>query len=130
MAAKMRLTKGKGYMGPEYVGCCNTGRRVVILHSRLGKYLVGTELAVDAARDHILIKATSGHREVLKKRVIKTSCGKVHVYKGGSSAWAKWNELNDKVIAWNRAEKDQIEVLRSGVRHGDIESTLTLGLDK
>jgi len=99
MNAKVRLPKGKGYIGAEYFGCINTGKRAEILHSRLGKYLVGTELAVWEAKRLCF--------SIDNKRIIETSSGRVYVYKHGSAAWAKWNELNDKVLSYNRTAKDE-----------------------
>lgn len=39
-----RLAKGKGYKGPEFYGCMNTGMAPAIFHSRCGKYYVGSEI--------------------------------------------------------------------------------------
>ena len=43
-----RLDKGKGFKGPDFYGCMNTGTAPAIFHSRTGKYVVGPEMA---ARD-------------------------------------------------------------------------------
>ena len=51
-----RLEKGKGYKGPEFYGCYNTGMAPAIFHSRQGCYIVGPELRCrDAMRAGLTI---------------------------------------------------------------------------
>jgi len=52
-----RLAKGKGYKGPEFYGCFNTGMAPSIFHSRSGKWVVGPELRCrDAMRQGITLQ--------------------------------------------------------------------------
>ena len=44
-----RLDKGKGFKGPDFYGCMNTGTAPAIFHSRTGKYVVGPESAAREA---------------------------------------------------------------------------------
>jgi len=58
-----RLAKGRGYKGPEFYGCFNTGMAPAVFHSRYDKYYVGPELYChDAIRAGIgpVAKETSG----------------------------------------------------------------------
>ena len=70
------LRKGKAFVGPEAFGCCNTGTRPMILHSRATRlWLVGPELAVVEARCAVCFGAARDKRTL--GRMGKT----VHVYK-------------------------------------------------
>jgi hypothetical protein len=45
-----RLTKGRGFRGPDFYGCFNTGSAPCIRRSRFtGKYVVGAEMNTDMA---------------------------------------------------------------------------------
>lgn len=118
---KMRLKKGKGYAGAEYFGCCNTGRRAVILRSRVtGTYLVGTELAVDSARNMVCYDVYRN------QRTLKTSSGVVKNLKTSGAAWKLWNELNDKVLAYNEKAKAEVKECMARARRVEIGGALGL----
>jgi hypothetical protein len=126
-----RLNKGKGYAGPEYVGCMNTGARVAIMNSKIfNRYLVGTELEIAG------LHGLSGpSRQVFAgKRVIRWSepgNGKIdgikhviYAFKGRAAAVAKFHELNEKVLAFNRLERERIAKYNEAVRMGDMTEAL------
>jgi len=67
-----RLAKGKGYKGPDFYGCFNTGTAPAIFHSRTGKYVVGPELpARDAMRAGLtLMEHKRCHGEGRRRRQV------------------------------------------------------------
>jgi len=118
---KMRLKKGKGYAGAEYAGCCNTGRRAVVMRSRVtGTYLVGTEMAVDEARNMVCYFRNEN------KRTLKTSSGVVKNFKTSAAAWKLWNELNDRVLAYNEKTRREVQSLREKAARGNMCAALAL----
>jgi len=122
--ALARLRKGKAYVGTGFIGCVNTGRRALIVHSRLGVYLVGTENAVSEAR-----RFCAFDNPHFKARKVGTACGDVWVYKTGSSAWKRFHEINQVAIDYNREELAEMKAMKYAAAKGDVGAALELGLD-
>lgn len=124
-AAKVpRLAMGKGWKGPEFYGCFNTGLAPAIFHSRTGKYAVGPEIP---CRDAM---ANGG---LLSDRRIHDMGGKgdarrrVYVFKSRGPAVRKFAELaaaaalaNENIAAEHRADA-------AAARKGDMAAALRLG---
>lgn len=112
-----RITKGSGYLGPEYYGCIGTGRRPLIYKSKVsGKFFIGPEMDVQETinkyKNHI------GRRKV----------GNVFIFKGRKAAVAKFQELCDKVTEWNSQERQRAATLRDKARSGDMAAFIELGM--
>ena len=80
-----RLAKGKGFKGPDFYGCFNTGTAPAIFHSRTGKYVVGPE---SAARE-----AMSEGICLTNKRCYGKDRRKVWIFKGRGPAVARFMVL-------------------------------------
>ena len=89
-----RLSRGKGFRGPEPFGCFNTGTAPVIMHSRTGKWLVGPEIELDDARNFILFEPNKNKR-IYKGRNTSDKWW-VYIYKSRKPAVSKFQELCDK----------------------------------
>lgn len=114
-----RLSKGKGYKGPEFYGCCNTGMAPAIFHSRTGKYIVGPEMRCrDAMRDFVLLG---------NKRTVGTGRDKCWIFKGRAGAVKRFMSLCGAAILMNdKIRKEHIETAAKA-RAGDMSAILALG---
>jgi len=82
-----RLPKGRGYKGPEFYGCCNTGLAPCIFHSRSGGYVVGPEIPCDYAMHKAAVMLSN-------KRVWRDDYSRqVWLYKSRKPAVAKFMAL-------------------------------------
>jgi hypothetical protein len=114
-----RLSKGKGYKGPEALGCFNTGMAPAIFHSRCGKYIVGAELRCrDAMRAGIQLGS---------KRAHGTGGHRVYFYKTRGPAVAKFTALCEAQMRDNAERRDEMRALCVKARRGDIAAALALG---
>jgi hypothetical protein len=116
-----RLAKGKGYKGPEFYGCFNTGTAPAIFHSRTGKYVVGPEFN---CREAMRYGACS-----LELRTVKCSDARrtVWIFKGRKAAVAKFLALCGARILENDAiRREHAETARKA-RAGDMAAVLALG---
>jgi len=116
-----RLAKGKGYKGPEFYGCFNTGMAPAIFHSRTGKYVVGPELpARDAMRAGTCLLTT---------RVVKCSDARryVWIFKGRKAAVAKFLALCGAQILQNETIRREHAETRAAAARGDMAAALRLG---
>lgn len=117
-----RLAKGKGYKGPEYYGCFNTGMAPAIFHSRCGKYFVGPEIPCrDAMRAGLGLFA--------KMRVANGADPrrKVWIFKGRKAAVRKFLALCGARILENDAiRREHAETARRAAA-GDMTAALKLG---
>jgi hypothetical protein len=114
-----RLAKGKGYKGPEFYGCFNTGMAPSIFHSRTGKYVVGPQLRChDAMREGLTFS---------KKRVHGTGNQRVWIFKGRKAAVAKFIGLCEMAEAVNRDIASQHTETRRKAATGDFAAMLALG---
>ncbi len=114
-----RIPKGKGYLGPEYFGCCNTGRRPALFHSVNGKWIVGPELACREALEQNLHCGT--------KRRHQVSGSKVYVCKTRQSAVYDFGLLCKEVETWNKTQKASYERECAKARKGDLSAALSMG---
>src|SRR5664280_757339 len=90
-----RLAKGRGYKGPEFYGCFNTGMAPTIFHSRTGKYVVGPELRCrDAMRNGVTFT---------NARTYGDGNQRVWIYKGREPAVAKFMAMCGAQIMENDA---------------------------
>jgi hypothetical protein len=113
-----RINKGKGYLGPEYFGCCGTGRRPAIFHSINGKWVVGTELS---AREAIRKALHYGNKRLLDCN------GPVTVLKTKKAAVAAFTKLCEVVEDWNLSQRREYETTREKAKSGDMAAVLKLG---
>jgi len=114
-----RLDKGKGFKGPDFYGCMNTGTAPAIFHSRTGKYVVGPEMA---ARDAMQAGAC-----LLNKRTFGKGRQKVYIFKGRGPAVSKFLVLCGARILENaQVRAEHVETARKA-RAGDIGAAIALG---
>ena len=115
-----RLDKGKGFKGPDFYGCMNTGTAPAIFHSRTGKYVVGPEMA---ARDAMQAGAC-----LLNKRTFGKGRQKVYIFKGRGPAVSKFLVLCGGADSGKRASPrpEHMETARKA-RAGDIGAAIALG---
>jgi hypothetical protein len=117
-----RLAKGKGYKGPEFYGCFNTGLAPTIFHSRSGKYIVGPEIPCrDAMRTGMCL---------LNKRTVKGSDPRrtVWIFKGRKPAVGKFLALCEARILENDAvRREHAETASRAAAAGDMAAALALG---
>ena len=114
-----RLAKGKGFKGPDFYGCFNTGTAPAIFHSRTGKYVVGPE---SAARE-----AMSEGICLTNKRCYGKDRRKVWIFKGRGPAVARFMVLCGARILENaQVRAEHIATARKAAT-GDIGAALALG---
>lgn len=113
------LRKGKAFMGPEAFGCCNTGTRPIILHSRsTGLWLVGPENAVDEVRTAVCFGGNQGKRTLV--RMGKT----VHIYKTRGPAVRRFQDNVDEQWAMNLRLKAGYDDAAADARSADPETAI------
>lgn len=99
-----RITQNRYLLGPEYLGCCNTGQRPKLVRCGFSnRYIVGCEADVDSMRVTILRAVKDGDTGV-KFRVGDNF---VWVYKSRTSAGAKFDELCAGVVGFNEREHNR-----------------------
>jgi hypothetical protein len=111
-----RIPAGKGYLGPEWFGCCNTGRRPAIFHSINGKWVVGPEIS---ARETL-----EQHLHYGPKRRIQVSGASVLVCKTRTSAIHGFTKLCAEVETWNEVQKATYQRDRVKAATGDLAAAL------
>jgi len=115
------LRKGKGLLGPEYAGCCNSGTRPLIMRSKVldGDFWVGPELYVSDAR-HVAIREfyrLNGKR----RRVYRIGKRRrVYRFKSRAPAVAKFRELCAEVLRFNDGIRREREQAAECSRRGDV----------
>ena len=114
-----RLNKGRGFKGPEFYGCFNTGMAPSIFHSKTGKYIVGPENRCrDAMREGVTFT---------NKRVHGDGNHRVWLFKGRKPAVGKFMALCGAQIMENETmRRDHAETAAKAAR-GDIAAALHLG---
>lgn len=114
-----RLDKGKGFKGPEFYGCFNTGLAPAIFHSRTGKYVVGPEIPCR--------EAMQAGACLDRKRTWGTDDRrKVYIFKGRAAAVSKFLALCGAAILQNhQIRQEHIETARKA-RGGDMAAVLAL----
>lgn len=114
-----RLAKGRGYKGPEFFGCFNTGMAPCIFHSRTGKYVVGPELRCrDAMRAGLTLQNKRCHGEGRQR---------VWIFKSRKPAIAKFVALAVAQEQENAAMRKQHSETLAKARKGDLAAALALG---
>ncbi len=115
-----RLGKGKGFKGPEFYGCMNTGLAPAIFHSRTGKYVVGPEIPcreamqAGACLDNKRTWGTDARR-------------KVYIFKGRAAAVAKFMVMCGARILENAQIRAEHAETARKARNGDMAAVLALG---
>jgi hypothetical protein len=113
-----RLAKGKGYKGPEFYGCFNTGMAPAIFHSHTGKFIVGPELRCRSAMRNCLL--------LTDKRSLGEGRDKVWILKTRSPAVAKFMALCGAVILENDLMRlKHVETIGRAAK-GDLAAALAL----
>lgn len=131
-----RFTRGKGWAGPEFYGCCGTGMRPIILRCPYKQvedtlFFVGPELCVEQHKYQIALDRLRGHRKFKYGEGKRT----VFVFKTKSNAIEKFLELCQAILDYNEQERQEVARLREDTRRhkpGTPEHTaavLSLGLD-
>ena len=114
-----RLAKGKGYRGPDFYGCINTGTAPAIFHSQTGLYVVGPEIPCRMAMWAGLT--------LLKKRANGKGRERIWLYKSRKAAVAKFTALCEARKRENETmRQEHAEAARKAAR-GDMAAALTLG---
>jgi hypothetical protein len=114
-----KLIAGKGYAGPEFYGCMNTGTRPCIFHLKLGGWSVGQEEACRGAmRFGLTYKDKTYYGEGRKR---------VWFYRNRPAAAAKFTELYGIRVAENEAVKAEHAATLAKARSGDIGAAIALG---
>jgi hypothetical protein len=114
-----RLPIGKGFKGPEYPGCFNTGMAPAIFHSRQGKYVVGREMPCrDAMRNSLPQSSKRCHGEGNRK---------VFIFKGRKAAVNKFLALCGAAILENNRVRSEYRETLDKARKGDMAAVLALG---
>lgn len=114
-----RLAKGRGYKGPEFYGCYNTGMAPCIFHSRTGKYVVGPELRCrDAMRAALTLQNKRCHGEGRQR---------VWIFKGRKAAVAKFTALCIAQTRENDTMRREHAATLEKARRGDMAAALALG---
>lgn len=122
------LKVGQAFRGAEWAGCSNSFNRARIVRSSYfgGFYIVGNEADIDSAMSiqKVFSKLFSGKRVV---RWTSPGGGKrkgtkhvVYQFKTRSAAVAKFNELNDVVLAFNAKERERAAKYAAAVKAGDF----------
>ncbi len=114
-----RIPKGKGFLGPEWFGCCGTGRRPAMFHSVNGKWVIGPELACREVLEQ--------HLHYGKTRRLVVSGTEVYVLKTRNSARYVFDRLCNEVETWNEVQKATYERERAKARKGDLAAALNMG---
>lgn len=116
-----RLGANRGYLGPEYYGCCGTGRRPLILHCGYSRrYIVGPELAIDVGlRSKIMANPS--------RRIWRIDRDTVYAFRSRGAAVAKWRELCAEVIRYNDETRAAAKRDLEAARKGDMGALLRLG---
>ncbi|MEN6367761.1 MAG: hypothetical protein ABFC88_13195 [Thermoguttaceae bacterium] len=115
-----RLAKGRGYKGPEFYGCCNTGLAPAIFHSRTGKYVVGPEIPCrDAMREGLTLGNKRVHGKDPRRRV--------WIFKGRKPAIAKFMALCGARILENETIRREHAGTARKAASGDLVAALKLG---
>lgn len=106
----------KGLLGPEWFGCCNTGRRPALFHSINGKWVIGPELSCREVLERRLHYSTKRKHDCVT--VLKTRSVAIKVFKG----------LCKEVETWNEEQKANYQRERIKAREGDLAAVLNLGV--
>lgn len=113
------LAKGRGYKGPEFYGCYNTGMAPCIFHSRTGKWVVGPELRCrDAMRAGIMLQNVFCHGKGRQR---------VWIFKTHKNAVAKFTDLCITQTRENDAMRREHSATLEKARRGDMAAVLALG---
>jgi len=114
-----RLDKGKGFKGPEFYGCFNTGLAPAIFHSRTGKYVVGPETVCRDAMQQCVCHTAA--------RTWGVGNRKVFIFKGRAAAVSKFLALCGAQILQNHEIRvEHIKTARAAAA-GDMAAVLALG---
>jgi len=114
-----RFPKNYKFRGPEYYGCCGTGRRPTILNcGGTERFIVGAESDVEQLR-------LEAYRS--KKRTIRKGNAVVYVFKTRQPAVAKWTELCKAVTKWNEDTRNKHKADLEAARRGDTAAAGRLG---
>lgn len=113
-----RLDKGKGFKGPEALGCFNTGFAPAIFHSRSGKYVVGPEMCCrDAMREGLTLQ---------NRRVHGQGGRRVYFFKGRAAAVAKFQAICAAQMEVNTIMLREHAETKAAASRGDLAATLAL----
>lgn len=123
-----RFGRGQGLAGPDYYGCCNTGKRPVILRNPYDQgghfFMVGPEIDIDQLKYKIALDRVRG----INKRVYRDKkqgyC--VYVCKTRNNAVERFLDLCQKVMDWNEEQRQEHAKAREAARQGDMAGALAL----
>ena len=117
-----RLPKGRGYKGPEFYGCCNTGLAPCIFHSAgpastlLGRKSLATTPCT--RRSHAFQQANM---------VRTTTAGKCGFTRAASPPWRNsWRFCGAQIIENENMRCEHAETLDKA-RKGDVAAAIRLG---
>lgn len=115
-----RLPKGRGYRGPDFYGCFNTGTAPCIRRSRrTGKYIVGAESNTEMALNDARLLTNMRSWEIGGRTV--------YVYKTRAPAVRRFEAMCEERIRENEEMRKKHEEDLSA-REGDTVAQMTAAL--
>jgi hypothetical protein len=118
-----RIKHNDGFLGPEYYGCCGTGKRPKILRCRYSnRYIVGADLDVTTMRPSVIHDINAGST----KRVHRKGKVVVWTFTTRKSAVAKFSQLCREVIDWNKKTHQECQETRRAAARGDMSAAARL----
>ena len=132
-----RLAPGKAILGPEHLGCINSGFRPMLARSMMNdRYLVGYELDVRTVRRAMHYPLTAKQvesknvlREINTARGVEKLHRPVRQYKTRASAIKRFREMCVETMVTNEEQAREMKRLREASAKGDLEAAVSLGLD-
>lgn len=114
-----RLPKGRGFRGPDFYGCINTGTAPCIRRSRrTGKYIVGAEMNTEMALNDPRLFTNMRKWEVAGRYV--------YVYKTRVSAVHRFEALCEARIEENQRVREEHQRDLATARDGDMTAAARL----
>ena len=133
-----RLKTNQGLLGPEWLGCINSGRRPLIYKTINKTYLVGYQFDVERCRENYLWITEPGRKLQYKSRgkgKKRTEICHTPVWhlKGRAAAIKKFHEMSQVVMDSNGRELEaslkDLDTLKKATIHSAVgmEAALNLG---
>ena len=117
-----KLKRGRMVVGPDWLGCCNTGTAPALYHSAEGKWVVGPEA-------YVCDIATMVRRQGITRRKLVWDGKMFWVFKTRRPAVDKFLTLCEEATVRNQRIREERRALQRQARVGDVGAALKLGLD-
>lgn len=124
-----RMTAGRGWLGPEWFGCCGTGTRPKLSCPKVaGKkfewILVGPEMELDGVMGNSPISSRISSEDMawlLSDKSGKHPTKRVWKFKGRQGAINRFQKLIDDVLAFNNRERELAKAARTASLEDKID---------